>query len=342
VPQRKPCDVNLFTSTFHAGDTDMPGFYPEGRNMTSPPGPAPTEARVRSQLKSFLKGSTGAAAALALFDRAAVRAKVPDATLRAALAAARVTLAQQVVDWFVSSPDVVVRYGGVPLGVIAVVHDAGTPKQIVFSRNHAAEHFALLSGVFTHEILHLLPGAPPPTEEVILHAVDATVHMQLVARYPLLATSGTELTRQMNDEVLIFVKSRVPGSPKSAIIAPKGLGTAPGSAKSKHDLYEHASDFHGYGWAAKPEDKSPAPPAFAPLLRKLLAPSVAIPKPLAYSKKTAALFSRMNDTSLSPVDRLRVSVLLGLVSIEEIVKYTGLPRAKAIASFRLGPILALK
>jgi hypothetical protein len=35
-----------------------------------------------------------------------------------------------------------------------------------------------------------------------------------------------------------------------------------------------------------------------------------------------------------------VSVLLGLVSMDEIVKYTGMPRAKAIATFRLAPILA--
>jgi hypothetical protein len=35
-----------------------------------------------------------------------------------------------------------------------------------------------------------------------------------------------------------------------------------------------------------------------------------------------------------------VSLLLGLVSMEEIVKYTGLTRTKAIAMFRLAPILA--
>ena len=76
------------------------------------------------------------------------------------------------------------------------------------------------------------------------------------------------------------------------------------------------------------------------MLRKLLAPGVAIPKPLTYSKKTAQLLSRMNDTWLSPVDRLRVSVLLGLVSVDEIVKYTGLSRANAVTTFELAPILA--
>jgi hypothetical protein len=49
----------------------------------------------------------------------------------------------------------------------------------------------------------------------------------------------------------------------------------------------------------------------------------------------------MNDTWLSPVDRLRVSVLLGLVSVEEIVKYTGVARERAVSMFRLAPILAV-
>ena len=78
----------------------------------------------------------------------------------------------------------------------------------------------------------------------------------------------------------------------------------------------------------------------AAVLRKLLAPGVALPKPLTYSKTTAELFSRMNDTWLSPADRLRVSVLLGLVSMDEITTYTGLSRAKAVSTFRLAPILA--
>ena len=86
-------------------------------------------------------------------------------------------------------------------------------------------------------------------------------------------------------------------------------------------------------------DNTPAPPIFAELLRPLLARGVALPKPLTYSKKTVERFSRLNDTWASPVDRLRVSVLLGLVSMEEIVKYTGVPRSKAISQFRLEPIL---
>ena len=41
--------------------------------------------------------------------------------------------------------------------------------------------------------------------------------------------------------------------------------------------------------------------------------------PLTFGKQTADALSPMNDRWLPPVERLRVSVLLGLVSMEEIV-----------------------
>ena len=133
----------------------------------------------------------------------------------------------------------------------------------------------------------------------------------------------------------------MPGSSRSAIIAPGGRGTAPGSTRSRRDLYGHGKEWNLFRQQPpSPTDSGPAPPVFADVLRGLLASNVAVPKPLTYSKKTAELMGKSNDTWLSPIDRLRVSVLLGLVSMEEIVKYTGLTRAKAVAMFRLAPILA--
>jgi hypothetical protein len=347
LPQRKPCDVSLFTSMFDDRGTNVPGFYPEGRRMTPAPGPVPTEAQVRSQLKIFLKGSPGAAAALALFDRADVEAKLPDPTLRAALAALRGTVAEPMIEDFLSR-----SYAALPRFcnclpkalMIAATTGGNLPgtRVIFFNARYQSEHFALLNGILAHEVLHHDSPPASATEELILHTLTAIVHMQVLSRQPTLATSGTELARYMNSLALMLVNSRVPGSWRSAIIAPRGRGTVPASAKSQRDLYAHAKDFHFLGRSASPDDSSPAPPVFAAVLRKLLAPGVALPKPLTYSKKTAELFSKLNDTWLSPVDRLRVSVLLGLVSMDEIVKYTGLPRAKVITMFKLAPILALK
>jgi len=212
---------------------------------------------------------------------------------------------------------------------------------VIFARRYQSEHFALLSGIFAHEILHHdFPTSP--TEEVLLHAVNDTVHMQVLSRHPELAKGSTELARSMNSDALWFINSRAPGASKSAIVVPRGRGTAPGSAKSRRDFYAHGKDFHRLGHDARPEDNTPAPPVLTAVLRKLLVPGTSLPKPLTYSKKTAQLFSKMNDTWVSPVDRLRVSVLLGLVSVDEIVRYTGLPRARAISTFTLAPILAVK
>ena len=294
---------------------------------------------MRSQLVAFLKGSSHSAATLALFDRADVKAKLPDPMPRAALVALTGTAGEPAIAYFLAH-NYVVRFGSLPDATRVAGITGVNPQVLTFNVRHQNEHFALLAGIFAHEILHHDGPPASPTEEVILHAVNNAVHMQLLARHPELATGGTELSRSVNDDLLLFVNSRVPGSPRSSILAPNGRGTAPGSARSKSDLYSHGSDFHSLHRSPSPADSSPAPAAFGAVLRELLVPGVDLPKPLTYSKKTAELFSRMNDTWLSPVDRLRVSVLLGLVSMDEITTYTGLSRAKAITTFKLAPILA--
>lgn len=84
LPQRKPCDVNLFTSAFWNG---RPGAYPQGRPMRPATGSVPSESKVRAQLVAFMRGSPNRAAALRLFDQAEVRARIASPSLRAAYAA---------------------------------------------------------------------------------------------------------------------------------------------------------------------------------------------------------------------------------------------------------------
>jgi hypothetical protein len=58
LPQRNPCDVNLFTSVLQPGD--WPGFYPEGTPMVLAPGVTPDEAEVRSRLAPFSDATSAA------------------------------------------------------------------------------------------------------------------------------------------------------------------------------------------------------------------------------------------------------------------------------------------
>lgn len=337
LPQRKPCDVNLFTSKFQPGD--WPGLYPEGSPMQPAAGAVPSEAQVRSQLATFLGGSSGGAATLGLFDRADVKTKLPDPTLRAALLSLRGTVAEPVIEYLLtrttdSAPP---RFGG--LGPQALGRSAGAPgqsrTQIILNVRHRSEHFALLGPIFAHEILHHDLQANYP-EEVILNALTAVVHMQLVSRHPELATSGTELSRYMNEWVLEFMNSRAPGSSRSAIVVKGGKGVALGSGRNAPDFWTFWTKVYRGQIRGGTLDTLPAPPVFATVLRKLLASGVAIAKPPRFSRKTAELFSRLNDTWLSPVERVRISVLLGLVSVDEIVRATQLTRLQAVKTFRLG------
>ncbi len=58
-----------------------------------------------------------------------------------------------------------------------------------------------------------------------------------------------------------------------------------------------------------------------------------------YDQSTAALFEQTNDPKLPPVSRLRVSVLLGLVSPAAVASALGITSDKAISTFTLKPIL---
>jgi hypothetical protein len=303
----------------------------------------PTEARARSQVAAFFQGSPRRAAALALFDRGTVEAKVPDPAIRAALVLLVGTAGEPAIQHFLRSPSYVSpRFGGLGVQQLgrASIRYSDRKIEIILNARHMAEHPALLSSTLLHEILHHDPAVAGYPEEIILNWVSAVVHLQLVARHPALARSRTELSRYLNDSVLTIVNSRPRGSPRIAILVPRGAGVAPGSPKDAPDFWTFVHRVYEQNPTSSAQ-VAPAPPAFRAIVQALLARGAAPAKP-QYSRKTAALFSKMNDTWLSPVDRLRVSVLLGLVSVEEIVRYTGLTRSKAIATFRLGPILAAR
>ena len=70
-----------------------------------------------------------------------------------------------------------------------------------------------------------------------------------------------------------------------------------------------------------------------------LLPGVTLPNPLNYDQTTAGLFEHMADPNLTPVVRLRISVLLQLVSVSQIATKLGITSAQAIATFGLQPIL---
>ena len=335
LPQHKPCDVNLFTSKFVNGAN---GLYPEGSPMEPATTPAPSEEQVRAQLDSLLQDNPERADALRVFDDPGVKAKIAPPSIRAALAALHGTAGESAIDLLLSDT-YTARFGGIPVqSLIAMVTGTTGSRTVLFNRRYELENFALLTGIVAHEILHH-DTSNPRVEEAILNATTALIHMQILSRHPELAYTGTELSRQLNDLVLLVVNPRAPGSPGIAIVAPSGKGIAPGSARSQPDVLTFFLK-REMVIGDRSATSAPAPDAFAPVLRHLPRPGVAIPAPLMFDERTASLFSRMNDRWLSPVERLRVSVLLGVISLEEITAYTKLSRAKATAKLGLAPVLA--
>src|SRR6185369_17636224 len=102
-------------------------------------------------------------------------------------------------------------------------------------------------------------------EEVVLHALVALVHLQLLARTPALAHTGTELARRQNSLAITLLNSRHPGAAEISVRAPDGPGTIPGGAPSMQTPDFWSIPFVGDG----PHDGD-APPLLARVLLEVL------------------------------------------------------------------------
>lgn len=336
LPQRVPGEIDLFTSVFLPSESE--GLYPAGTAMAPVDGTPPSEAEVRPQLAAYLNrwfdgDSARVGEALALFDSDDVKALLADPTHRAAFAAMRGTLLEPTIDPLLTSGRFAeVRWGGLPNSVIAAV--SGDPVRVAFNRRHSGDRFEYLIGVMGHEILHGVrarSGGSTRAEEVILNGLTAMTHMQVLSKSPELAYRSTELTRSLNDYALLFTNSREAGSPNSELYAPSGLGVAPGSP---HDT----TDFWSLPFIGA-HGTSPGSEPLRTILQSVLAPGAPVPAMPDYSQASAELFEHLNDDWLSDVQRAQISVLLQLVTVEEIVQATGLGEQEIIDMLGLQPYL---
>ena len=221
---RPPDDLDLFSSNTLFGE---PGIYPNGTTMEPATGPAVTVDAAIAALDAL--GVDDAAARLA--DDALV-ARAPDPGPRAGLVALSVTVAAPVLDAFVAGETLVDTIGvgatASPGRIVGPLADAPTATRVVNER-YRAEVPTLLAGSLAHDLLWSGPGAGQ-YEEVVLHALVALVHLQLLARTPALAHTGTELARRQNSLAITLLNSRHPGQADLAVKAPDGPGTIPGGA----------------------------------------------------------------------------------------------------------------
>jgi hypothetical protein len=84
---------------------------------------------------------------------------------------------------------------------------------------------------------------------------------------------------------------------------------------------------------------SPAAKPLRTILQDVFDPSTSSPDPLNLDQATAELFENLNDDWLNDTQRAQISVLLQLVTVEEIAQATGLGEQQIIDTLGLQPYL---
>jgi hypothetical protein len=203
-----PRDIDLFSTR----------SYSEAAPMAPASGAEPSAQQVSQMLNVYLKaefpGDTASQnAAKAIFNSSIAKAKIQSASLRAALASLKGTLAAPAINYVLNAKTPgghpkVTTVKWVPPGqtpdptrAIAAVYGAGTgdfdQTEIRFNNRYQAENPFLFMPVMAHEVLHQ-DLSVANYEESVIGTLNTLLQIQQRARHPRLALLGTELPRRIN------------------------------------------------------------------------------------------------------------------------------------------------
>jgi hypothetical protein len=169
-------------------------------------------------------------------------------------------------------------------------------------------------------------------EGVILNAYTAARYFQVLVENPELAYEGSDGTRTLNVQLLMLLDAHATGRADLDLYATTPQGVDPGGA-TEYARFSEA----GWGRIGIPEDSTPMPEPFRDLLADELGSQV--PEALEFSSESAALMDQLLERWMSPVDRLRVEVLLTMRSLDEVAELSGLGQDEAVETFGLQPYL---
>lgn len=295
--------------------------------LSLPQGPPPSEAETKEALRAFLRrrypcDPQRVLDALAVLSDPLAREKIPEPTLRAALAALAGTIGQPAIGYVLAQVPVTRIHFGVYLlhGEGFPGHFAGTYRyrdgtvEAVIDRRYRALPFAALSALVLHETLHLAnddEGAGLP-EESIASSFEALVYMEMLLTDPSLALLPDELTRfNSNHLALVRLNSAPHGSDRLTLFVPDGSDSIdPLSPTPLTEFYEYRDRFRGPG---DPEFRDHATVGNDLLRRMLLSLSEgeAPPEDADFDRATLEYLDR-NQGALSPSELLRVACILRL------------------------------
>lgn len=184
-----------------------------------PDGPALSEQETRDALRAFLQRRFPCAPdrvldGIGVYNDPVVQMKVPEPTLRAALAALTGTIGEPAIDFIVyRTPVPLVHFGvylldgeGLPSHLAGVSQWPDGTIQINIDPHLRFLPFAALSALLFHETVHtgldeVVAGLP---EEAVASAIESLVYMQMMLTDPSIVTLPDDLTR------LRYGSTRVP------------------------------------------------------------------------------------------------------------------------------------
>lgn len=205
-PPFPPTDVDLFVDAVYE---EAPPLQPAGRAPT-------TETEVRRDLRRILSDRfpgdpVARDEAVSVYDDPRLVEIVPDPRLRAGVVAMRGTLAEPALGAILEGDVSAIRFASFDAddaGVMAhVLHLEGGCELVEVNDQFRFEDVRLFAPTLFHELLHSDRSASP-TEELIAHALDALVAMEVLLETPELALRETALVRWVNTDVMARLNGR--------------------------------------------------------------------------------------------------------------------------------------
>jgi hypothetical protein len=327
-----PGDRDLFFSFERADWADAAPIH-------NAQGPGLTEQETRDSLRAFLERRFPCSPdrvrdGLAVFANPTARLKIPDPTLRAALASLTGTLGEPAIAYLLyQAPVAAVHFGtvvfpgeSIPQDVPAsAMQEPGGVYEIVFDGRHRFDPFGDFAALLFHEALHVespIPDSSPDAkpngvglpEEATAVALETIVYMQTLQTDPTLALLPDELTRGNNHLALVRLNSGTIGTDRLNIFLPgSDVNIDPLAAEPLTEFYEFyaRSNFGGPGDAEWRAYETRGNRLLAAVLRALAEPGHTSPKRPDFDRATLD-FIDQNLAVLSPADLVTVACTLKL------------------------------
>ncbi len=302
-PPFPPTDVSLFD----------PGLYPGGPAMVPAAQNPSGEMAMRDKLKALLvkrfgSGSKQVSQGLAKYDAAATKEIVSSPRLRAALVALKGTIGEPAINGVLTKFGQV-RFGDTINNAIAQSEPpplgSGDKKFITFNKRYQYEDIRLIASTLVHEALHQ-DLTNSNKEELVNNSIDTLAHAQFVLESPSLATSGTELARSNNSEILARLNTRDANGKLR-------LFTSQGNIFPESNIFVPyiAAPFEPLG------DSTPGNATLKGVVRNVVGPSVTLPKTVNFDDNTVLLLD----------SKQKVFTNAELVELAKILKLDTSPQA---------------